>query len=77
MAVKVYSTDSCPYCRMAEDFLKENKVRFEKISVENDPKALKEMIKKSGQTGVPVLDINGTVIVGFDTEGIRKALKLK
>jgi glutaredoxin 3 len=77
MKIKIYSTNSCPYCKMAEDFLKDNKVKFEKINVENDQNALKEMIKKSGQTGVPVLDINGTIVIGFDVEGIRKALKLK
>lgn len=77
MKVRIFTTSSCPYCKMTEDFLKDNKVKFKKISVENDPNALKEMINKSGQTGVPVLDINGTIIVGFDTERIKKTLKLR
>jgi len=77
MPIKIYTTSTCPYCHMAKDFLKENKVKFEEINLENNQKAVKEMISKSGQTGVPVLDINGTIIVGFDTEKIKKALKLK
>lgn len=77
MAVKVYTTSMCPYCHMVKDFLKENKVKFEEINLENNPKAVKEMIDKSGQTGVPVLDVNGTIIIGFDTEKIKKTLKLK
>jgi glutaredoxin-like YruB-family protein len=77
VTVKVYSTAMCPYCRMVKDFLKENKVKFEEINLENNEKAINEMIGKSGQAGVPVLDINGKIIVGFDVEGIKKALKLK
>ena len=77
MAVKVYTTATCPYCHMAKDFLKENKIKFEEINLENNPKAVKEMTDKSGQMGVPVLDINGTIIIGFDTEKVKKTLKLK
>jgi glutaredoxin 3 len=77
MTVKVYSTTMCPYCVMAKDFLKKNKVKFEDINVETNEDAASEMIEKSGQTGVPVLDIDGTVIIGFDVEKIKKALKLK
>ena len=75
--VTIYSTPSCPYCSMAKDFLKENKIDFEIIDVSKDQSKAQEMIEKSGQMGVPVLDINGTIIVGFDKEAIRKALKLK
>jgi glutaredoxin len=57
--------------------LKEYKVKFEEINLENNQKAVDEMIEKSGQTGVPVLDINGKIVVGFDIEEIKKALKLK
>jgi len=77
MVVKVYTTTLCPYCKMAKDFLKENKIKFEEVNLENNEQAVNEMIEKSGQTGVPVLDINGRIIVGFDVEGIKKALKLK
>jgi glutaredoxin 3 len=75
MAVKVYSTPSCPFCTMAKDFLKENKIAFEDIDVSENNKAAREMIEKSGQMGVPVLDIDGVIIVGFDREVIDNALK--
>jgi glutaredoxin-like YruB-family protein len=77
MRVKLYTTSVCPFCHRAKDFLRDNKIKFEEISLENNPKAVKEMIDKSGQTGVPVIDINGTIIIGFDAEKIKKALRLK
>ncbi len=77
MAVKVYSTTHCPFCVMAKDFLKQHKVEFEDINLESNSDAVQEMIEKSGQTGVPVLDINGTIVVGFDRDRIKRALNLK
>ena len=77
MVVKVYSTTWCPWCKMAKDFLKQNKIPFEDINVEEDPKAAQEMIDKSGQTGVPVIDANGKIIIGFNREELKKTLKLK
>jgi len=74
--VIVYSTETCPWCHKAKDFLKENNVEFEDKNVAEDEAARKELVDKSGQMGVPVLDIDGTIIVGFDQEGIKKALKL-
>jgi glutaredoxin len=62
---------------MAKEFLKENKVEFEDIDVASNQEAAKEMVEKSGQMGVPVLDIDGQIIVGFDKEAIKKALKLE
>lgn len=76
MVVKVYTTSSCPYCVMAKDFLRRNKVEFEEVNVENDHAAAQEMVKKSGQYGVPVLDINGTIVVGFDQPKIKRLLGL-
>lgn len=75
--VIVYSTPTCPYCHAAKDFLKENKIEFQDVDVSKDQTRAQEMIEKSGQMGVPVLDINGTIIVGYDKEAIKKALKLK
>lgn len=74
--VKVYSTPTCPWCIKVKEFLKENKVSFEDIDVSNDKEASAEMIKISGQNGVPVIEVNGTIIVGFDEEKLKKALKL-
>ena len=75
--VKVYSTQACPWCHKLKDFLKENNVVFEDVDVGSNKEAAEEMIKKSGQMGVPVADIDGQIIIGFDQEAIKKALKLK
>ncbi|HIH43452.1 TPA: glutaredoxin family protein [Candidatus Woesearchaeota archaeon] len=77
MAVKVYSTTSCPWCHKAKDYLKSIKVPFEDINVGENQDAANEMVEKSGQMGVPVLDVNGTIIVGFDKAAIDKALGKK
>ncbi len=74
--VKVYSTTTCPYCRMAKQFLRENDIEFEDIDVSSDQQAAREMVDKSGQMGVPVLDIDGQIIIGFDKEEIKKALNI-
>ena len=72
--VKVYSTDSCPWCVKAKKYLESINVAFEEFNVAEDMIARQEMLKKSKQMGVPVLDINGTVIVGFDKSAIDTAL---
>lgn len=77
MKVKVYTTSACPYCSMTKHFLKENNIEFEEIDVSRNRKAAEEMIEKSGQMGVPVIEINGEIIVGFNKEALEKALKLK
>lgn len=74
--VKVYSTPTCPYCIRAKQFLKDNAVAFEDIDVSMNQNAAQEMIKKSGQMGVPVIEIEGDIIVGFDKEKIKKTLDL-
>jgi len=74
--IKVYSTNTCPYCTMAKDFLKDNKVEFENINVSDDREAAQEMVEKSGQMGVPVIIIGEEVIVGFDKEKIKEVLNL-
>lgn len=73
----VYSTTVCPYCVMAKDFLKENNIEFEDINVQENREKAKEMIKKSGQQGVPVIDIDGEIIIGFDKEKIKELLDIE
>ena len=73
--VKVYSTPACPYCVMAKDFLKKNGVEYEDVDVSQDAAAAEEMIHKSGQTGVPVIEIDGEIIKGFDVREIKRVLK--
>ena len=74
--VKIYSTPTCPRCIRTKQFLKENNVTFEDIDVSNNQSAAEEMIQKSSQMAVPVLDIDGEVIVGFDRERIKTVLGL-
>lgn len=74
--VKIYSTPTCPFCMMAKKFLKENNIDFEDIDVSTDRAKAQEMVQKSGQMAVPVIDIDGEIIVGFDKEKIRKTLGL-
>lgn len=74
--VKVYSTNMCPWCRKAKEYLDGKKVEYEEVDVSADHDAAKEMIQKSGQRGVPVLDIDGQVIIGFDQQAIDKALNI-
>lgn len=73
--VTVYSTDWCAYCHAAKNYLSSLGVAFEDKNVERDQQSAQEAVAKSGQMGIPVLDINGTVIVGFDRAGIDAALK--
>ena len=72
--ITIYSTPSCPYCHMEKDYLKEKGIAFTDVNVAADPAKADEMIKKSGQMGVPVTDIDGTIIVGFDKPKINAAL---
>jgi glutaredoxin-like YruB-family protein len=66
--VIVYSTPTCPYCVMAKNFFKDNKVEFEDVNVAENQERGQEMVNKSGQMGVPVIDIAGEIVVGFQPE---------
>ena len=76
-SVIVYSTPTCPFCIRAKQFLKESNVQFEDIDVSENHEKAQEMIKKSGQMGVPVLEIGEKIIVGFDKDKIKEALDIK
>ena len=75
MAVRIYTTPSCTYCTKAKKYLKENRVTFTEYNVAKDMRRADEMVKKSGQMGVPVLDVHGKIIVGFNQPEIEKALR--
>lgn len=72
--IKVYTTNTCPWCVKVKNYLKSENIEFEELNVQNDMTAREEMIKKSNQMGVPVLDIDNTIIIGFDKPAILKAL---
>lgn len=72
--VKVYSTPTCPHCLAVKAFLKEKGVEFQDVDVSVSRESADEMIKKTGQMGVPVVDIDGKIVVGFDREKIESLL---
>lgn len=74
--VIVYMADWCVWCHRAMDFFKEQKVAFEARNVD-EPKYAKEAVEKSGQAGIPVIDIDGIIIVGFDMKKMKEVLGLK
>jgi glutaredoxin 3 len=77
MTITVYSTPTCPFCKQTKAFLEENKVKFTDIDVSTDQEKAQEMIKLSGQMGVPVTDIDGEIVIGFDKDKLSELLKLK
>ncbi|MFH0876311.1 MAG: glutaredoxin domain-containing protein [archaeon] len=74
--IKIYSTPTCPWCIRVKSYLKDNKVEFKDYNVATDETAREEMMQKSGQIGVPVIDIDGTIIIGFDKHEIDHKLSL-
>lgn len=75
--VVIYTTKFCPWCKKTKEFFKEHNIIYKEIDVGKDEKAAQEMIKKSGQFGVPVIDIDGKIVVGFDEARLRELLKIK
>lgn len=75
MAVEVYTTPSCSFCTKVKTYLKEKRIPFREFDISKDQRKADEMVRKSRQMGVPVVDVNGTVIVGFDREKLDRALK--
>ena len=75
--VRVFSTPACPYCVTLKGFLEKNNIEFEDVDVAADAVAREEMVKKSNQIGVPVIEIDGQFITGFDKEKIEKLLNIK
>lgn len=74
--IVIYSTATCPYCKLAKEFFKSHDVAYQEIDVTTDADKQNEMFKKSGQLGVPVIIIDHEVIVGFDEEKLKKILKI-
>ena len=75
MTVTVYTTESCPYCKLVKEYLDEKGVEYKNVDVANDSAAANEMVKKSGQMGVPVVDIDGVIIVGWNKDALEEALE--
>ncbi|NLB34771.1 MAG: glutaredoxin family protein [Elusimicrobia bacterium] len=77
MKVKLYTTPTCPFCTMAESFFKENSIEFEAVNVAEDRDALEEMREKSGQSGVPVIDVGGEIVIGFKRGQLKELLGIE
>ncbi|MEK7502837.1 MAG: glutaredoxin domain-containing protein [Patescibacteria group bacterium] len=75
--VTIYTTPTCAYCKMAKEFFKQNNINYEEKNVLTDLKAREDMIHKSGQMGVPVIDVDGSLIVGFDRRRLAELLGIK
>lgn len=75
--VKIYSTPVCVYCKMAKEYFAKNGVQYEEFNVAEDLKARQEMFEKSHQMGVPVIDVNGQIVVGFNQKALEGLLNLK
>jgi len=75
MAVSIYTTPTCGYCTKAKQYFREHKVPFSEYNVAQDPRRAEEMVRKSGQMGVPVIDVHGKIIVGFNQPELERALR--
>ena len=75
--VKIYSTPTCVYCKMAKEFFQKNNVPYQEFNVASDDAAREEMVQKSHQMGVPVIDIEGEIFVGFNRNELARALGIQ
>ena len=75
--IKIYTTPTCVYCKMTKEFFKQNKVEYEEKDVATDAQARDEMITKSGQMGVPVIEVDGKIIIGFDQPRLKEILGIQ
>ena len=75
MKITIYTTAGCVYCKMTKEFFERNGISYEEKDISNNT-AREEMIEKSNQLKVPVIDIDGQIVIGFDEEAIKKLLKL-
>jgi glutaredoxin-like YruB-family protein len=75
--IVVYTSDSCPWCNKAKDYLKGLKMPFKEVNVSRNPAEADKLVKRTGQTGTPQLDINGKYVVGFDKPKIDALLGIR
>ncbi|OGZ95296.1 MAG: NrdH-redoxin [Candidatus Sungbacteria bacterium RIFCSPLOWO2_02_FULL_47_9] len=76
-SVTMYTTPTCVYCKMTKEFFAKNNVSYEEKNVAVDEKAREEMLSKSGQFGVPVIDVGGEIVIGFDRGKLSELLGIK
>ena len=76
-AITIYTTPTCGFCHMAKEYLKSKNIEFDAKDITTDEQSYKDVLDKSGQLGVPVLDVDGTIIVGFDRAKLDVVLREK
>ena len=74
--VIVYTTTVCPWCVKVKEFLKQNNIKYEERNAQTNPDYASEVMQKSGGVAIPVTDIDGTIIIGFNVKKLKEALKL-
>lgn len=74
--ITIYSTPTCVYCKTLKEYLASRQITYKEIDVSENEKELEKMVAISGQMGVPVVEIDGNVVIGFDREKIDQILKL-
>jgi glutaredoxin 3 len=77
MTIKLYTTPTCPYCKLVKEYFKEKNISYSEVDVANNAAAANEMVKLSGQMGVPVIDIDGRIIVGWNKNALDEVLGAK
>ncbi len=75
--VIIFSTPTCSFCNAAKNYLRQKGIKFKDVDVSKDPAAARDMVRRSGQQGVPVIDIGGKIVVGFDRPKIDRLLGIK
>jgi len=75
--VIVFTTPTCTYCTAAKRYLRQNHIKFREVDVSRDQSAARDMMRRSGSMGVPVLDIGGKIVRGFDKPQINALLNIK
>lgn len=77
MNIIIYTTPACPYCIIIKNFLKKNNIKFEEVDISKNEKKKEELIKKSGQMSVPVTEIDGKIIIGYQIDKIKEVLGIE
>ncbi len=75
--IKIYTTPFCPYCELAKKFLKEHNLEYQEINVADDDKAREELIAKTKQYAVPIIEIDNNLIIGFNKRALKKILNIQ
>jgi len=75
--VIVFSTPTCTYCNTTKKYFREKRIQFKDVDVSRDTAAARDMVRRSGQSGVPVIDIDGKIVIGFDRPRIDRMLEIR